>query len=743
MNSEVGKLAGGSALVASNSEWQPAVAENSVTGAGFDIDFRAIWIAIRRNLALIIAIMVLALGLGVVVTLLTVPTYVASSRVLVEQQTDQIIENAEIAPSSTQDADRFLQTQVDVIRSRSLAQRVVESEGLSTKPEYYSALGAEMPTEEDLAAAGISRNRLPRYRVDAAIDLLLENLTVNLPLDSRLVSISFASADPKMSADIANAVATNYIEANLARKFESSSYAREFLAQQLAEARAKLENSELELNQYSRVAGLIRVSGQGQNADAETTLSVTNDTLVQLNNAASLATAQRVAAENKWRNIANVPVLSVPQVLQNSAVQSLIQQRSAAEARLADERSRHLDEHPNVQALQAQVDRLNEQIQSVGNSIKNSVRLEYEAARDQENALQSRVLGTRATALDEQDRGVQYNLLKREAETDRALYNTLLTRFNELNATAGAASNNVSLVDVAEPPRKPSSPNAIANMLIALLGGLVFSAGLVFVRDQIDDVVRSPEDVERKLGVTLLGLVPRVQDGDPEEELLDPKSPVSEAYQSLVTNLRYSSAEGIPKLLVVTSSQAGEGKTTTSNQLAKEFAGLGRKTLLIDADLRRPTLHRRLDMRDAPGLTAVLAREKTVNEVLIPAEVPNLTYMTALPLPPAPSALLATGGIEALLDDLAKHFDCVILDAPPVLGLSDSPTLAAHADAVLMVVDGGAGRRGSVKTALRRLQMVNASVVGAVLTKFDVSSVSGEYSYYGSDYYTYESSREG
>jgi capsular exopolysaccharide synthesis family protein len=254
-------------------------------------------------------------------------------------------------------------------------------------------------------------------------------------------------------------------------------------------------------------------------------------------------------------------------------------------------------------------------------------------------------------------------------------------------------------------------------------------------------VVRSPDDVEAKLGLSLLGLVPRVEDDDPTEDLLDPKSAISEAYQSLVTNLRYSSADGIPKLLVVTSSKASEGKTTTSNQLAKEFSGLGRKTLLIDADLRRPTLHRRLMKPDVPGLTSILAQEATIEEALIPGDNPNLSYMTALPIPPAPSALLATANIEGLLETLSSRFDCIILDAPPVLGLSDAPTLAAHVDAVLLVVDGSGGRRGSVKTAIRRLQMVNANIIGAILTKFDATSVSGEYSYYGADYYTYQSDR--
>ena len=702
-------------------------------------DLQAIIAAVRRNLIAICAIIAGALALGVVVTLLLVPQFVATSRVLIEQQTDQIIESETVAPqAAAQDADRFLQTQVDIIRSRAIAERVVESENLASSEEFFEAQGAELPTQDDVVGGANAAKELDRMREEMAIELFQENLRVDLPLDSRLVSIGFQSASARMAANLANATAENFIESNLARKFDSSAYAREFLSQQLTEARAKLEQSERNLNQYSRAAGLIRVAGQGTNADQETTLSVTNETLTQINSAASLATAQRIEAEKRWNSISRAPLMSVPQVLQNSAVQDFLRQRAEIEAKLADERQRHLEDHPNVRALEAQVREINEQIQSVGNSIRRAVRVEYDAALDRENSLKSQVSGLRSAALDEQDRGVQYNVLKREAETDRALYNTLLTRFNEINATAGATSNNVSMVDEAQPPSKPSFPNPIINILMALLSGIVLAVAFVFLREQFDDVTRSPDDVERKLGLTLLGLIPRSEGESPTEELQDPKSPISEAYQSLVTNLRYSSSGGIPHTLTITSAQASEGKTTSANQLAREFAELGKRTLLIDADLRHPTLHRKLANEKQEGLTTLLAGERTVDEVLVASDHPNLSYISALPIPPDPAALLNSSRVAELIEDLSGRFDCVVFDAPPMLGLTDAATLAAHCDGVLLVVDSTSGRRGAVKAAMRRLAMVRAKIIGAVLTKFDARKAGGAYSYYGTDYYTYE-----
>lgn len=708
---------------------------NDPNDAGL-FDIHAVTAAVRRNIIPIVAILVGALILAVVVTLLMTPSYVATSRVMIDQKVDQIIENEGTSAGTYQDAERFLQTQLDIIRSRSLALQVVEAEGLADDADFFDAQGASLPTEEDVEGVLLGQRGLAGFRQDAAVELVQASMAAGLPVDSRIVAINFESADPVIAARLSNALAENFINGNLVRKFESSAYAREFLAQQLADAREKLETSERDLNQYSRQAGLIRVSGQGQNADRETTLSVTNDTLVQLNAAASAATAERVDAENRWQAVINKPVLSVPQVIQNPGVASLISQRSQIEAELADERQRHLDDHPNVKALEAQLARINDQIQSVGSAIKDSLRVQYESTREREEQLRNQVTTLRDEALGEQDRGVQYNVLKRVAETDRALYNTLLTRYNELNAIAGATSNNLSLIDVAEIPREPSSPNLALNVFIAFVAGLGAAAAFVFIREQLDDVIRTPDDVENKVRLPMLGLIPQAE--ALQEDLEDPKSAVSEAYQSLGTNLRYSSANGMPSSLMITSGKASEGKSTTANELARQFAAMGRRTLLVDADLRRPTLHKRIG-KSIDGLTSVLAGEKTVDEVIVAAQQPNLSYLTALPIPPDPAALLGSPRLEETMSDLKDRYDCVIIDAPPLLGLSDTPLLSVNVEAIIMVIDASSGTRGIVKAGLRRLSLVNANVLGAVLTRFDAKAAGGSYSYYGSDYYTYES----
>ncbi|MGE4306342.1 MAG: GumC family protein [Novosphingobium sp.] len=707
------------------------------------IDLKQVLSSVRRNLKWIVLIVIGALAAGFIITVLMVPRYVATAQVLVEQNADTIIEGSELQENSNQpwDADRFLATQVDVLRSRTLAERVANGAGLLDKQAFYDAMGAPMPQLDDLEEKGAGKAGLHDLRLDTVVELMQDNLRIVLPVDSRVIKIEFESTDPATSAQIANLYAQSYIEANLKRKFESSSYARQFLASQLADARSKVEASERELNQYSRAAGLIRVSGQGQNADRETTLSVTNNSLVQVNSAAAEATAQRLAAENRWNTISNEPVLAIPQVIENAAIQDILKQKASLEARLADERSRHLDDYPTVKVLKAQIAELNRRIDTIGGGIKRSIYLDFKSAREREASLKGQVDKLRDEAMGEQERGVGYAVLKRVAETDRALYDTLLERYNQLSATAGSTSNNVTLVDRADMPREPSSPKLIINLLVAFVLGVIGAAVFVLLREHFDDTIRSPEDVEGKLGLSLLGLIPTVPDGEAAAAATDAKSSLSEAYHSLVANLRFSTANGFPRSMVVTSTNEAEGKTTSAHSVAVDLARLGKSVLLIDADLRRPTLHRRMADKNAGGFTELLVGESSFDAVIHPSDYDNLSYMTALPIPPEPSLLLGGDRMSGVIKEALEKFDVVVLDSAPLLGLSDTASIASEVDGVLFVIDATRFHRGAVKSALRRLTMVNARVLGAVVTKFDPSSADGDYAYYGYNYYTYGSDR--
>lgn len=685
---------------------------------------------VRRNLVLIVLAIGGALAVGFLHTLLTVPSYAASARIQLEQQVERVLPNEEVTqPPPAADTERFLQTQLDVLKSRSIAIGVAQSLKLFGNAPFHAAMGVP-------DGAG-QTGPVERERV---IGLLRGNLGVDLPRNSRIVSLSFGARDPRMAAAVVNAYAQVFIAANLQRKFSSSAYARDFLAGQLVETKARLERSERELNAYARAAGLIAArpplgaTGAGGTTSAQ---SVTTASLTQLNDAFNAAKAARIEAEQRWRAAAATPLLSLPDVLASGAVQALLQQRALLTADLRQARERYRGDYPLLQEKTGQLAEINAQIGQLAGAVRASIRNRYQVARNQERSLAQEVQGLKQSTLSEQDRSVRFTILSREVDTNRTLYDGLLQRFKEVSAAAGIASNNISVVDIAEPPLGPSSPRPFFEMMVALIAGLVLAAVAVLVREQVDDVVRSPADLERKLHLSSLGVVPRLPTGDDIGMALHaPKSGIAEAYNALRSALLYSTADGLPRSILVTSTQAGEGKSTTSIAVAAGFAKLGRRVALVDADLRRPSLHKMLPDAPARGLSDLLIGQAAIAEVAAPSVDEGFWLIAAGPLPPNPTDLLSGPRLAEVVRGLEESFDLVVIDGPPVLGLADAPMLAANARAVLFVIEANRGLRGRTKSAIRRLRLNHARILGALLTKFEARKA-GVDQYYGYSYYSY------
>lgn len=705
-----------------------------VTADRGGIDFRYILATIRSNLLLILAILAVAVGIAVVLTMLDTPRYTAFTSVQINDQADQVIgsdKDGTQGENSSWDTDRFLQTQLEVLRSRGLAMRVAQKLKLWDNKRFYEAQGGEMP----------GKDVPPNVVREIVLGMLMGNMTVDLPRETRIARITYNSTDPEISAQVANAFASEFIQANLQRKYDSSAYARSFIADQLAEAKQRLEGSERALNGYAREAGLIRTRdaepAEGQSSAGGGT-SVTQSSLIQLNAATNEARAARIAAEGRWKALTAAPLLSTREVLANSTVGQLMGQRADLQAQLKQERAKHLDDYPTVVQLRARIAEVNSQLQSVANGVRQSVRNDYDAALAAEQQLQQQVEKLKGDTLAEQDRSVQYNLLAREADTNRTIYDGLLQRYKELNAAAGISASNIAIIDVAETPLGPSSPNLFKNVLSAFLLGLGLAAVVVFLKEQFDDSVKVPEDVEQKLHLPLLGVIPKADGSDPEAALSDPKSPVSEAYNSLRGSLLYSTTSGLPPVMLVTSAQPSEGKTTTSWAIAMGFARMGKRVVIIDVDLRRPSLHRRIGFDNKSGMSSLLTSADPVETVIQQTQLPNLSAIPSGPIPPSPTELLSSHRMQAILDELADKFEVVVVDSPPILGLADAPLMAALVDGVIFVVESDRGRRGTMKAAMRRLRAMRPILLGAVLTKFDANKGGNRYSeYYGYEYYQY------
>lgn len=644
-----------------------------------------------------------ALALGILAIFLLPEKYTATASVQIEQQAPQVIAVPDLDPEAD-DTARFLQTQLDKVRSRSLAQDVIDRLALAGSPRALEALGLETPDREE------------------TIRKLQENVLAELGLDTRLARISFVSRDPQVSAAIANAYAEALIAENVRGKVETSDNAQRYLLEQLDEAKVKLEESERRLLGYARSAGLTGTALP----DAAAMGSEPAQQLAQLTNSLAAATARRIDAQQEWAQISGAPPESLSQVQENRAYQELLAEKARLQAALAEDRQRHTDEYPSVIATRAQIEQINRQIDTLASNIRRGFSQRYQAAARQEAQLEATVAGLRGESMAEQERGVGYNSLQREVETNRVSYDGLLQRYREISAAAGAPAANITLVDRAEPPLDPSSPNKPWILALAALCGLIGGMALALLREQVNSPIRSTEDVLVSQDISVLGIVPALRGADTMADALrSPRSPQSEAYNSLAATLQHAMHGELPRTVLVTSTQAREGKSTSVWGLARGLRTIGYRVLVVNADIRKPS-------REA-GLSEVLAGARSVRSVLQTQERSGLQLINAGRAEYDPISLLTPARVKPILAELAGMADIVVIDGPPILGLADAPLLAESVDAALAVIEAGRTTAQELDTALARLPA--KLPVAGLLTKFDAREAGAKYG--GHEYFRY------
>lgn len=690
-------------------------------------DLAEYWRLAVKHRLLILGVFVAAVTLGLVATLLMTPTYTASATLQIDREAARVLNVDEVAPrESMVQGEEFFQTQYGLLRSRTLAERVMESLGLASSNAFLEQMGEDPPKAEGSAAA---RSADRRQRVLRAIQ---DNLAVSPVRGSRLVIVSFDSPDPELSARVVNAFAENYIRSNLDRKFESSRYAREFLEAEIARTKARLEDSERQLVSYATRQQIINVTEPRDEEGSSRSLTASN--LWSLNAALADATAARVAAEAKWRQSRATGLTTLPEVLQNPAYQRLAEERAKLSATYQQQLGIFRPEYPTMMQLKEQLDQIDREISALSIDIRRSIEGQFTVARNQEEALQSRVNTLKGEVLDLRDRSVQYNILQRELDTSRTLYDGLLQRYKEVSVTGGVAANNISIVDMAKPPLKPSKPRLLLNLMLAGLLGLALGIIAALVIEALDETLATPEDVETKLGVMTLSVIPLLPKGEtPAHALEDIRSEFSEAYYSLGAALQLSTPGGIPKSMLITSSKPAEGKSTTTYAVAVNAARAGKRVLLIDGDLRNPSMHRLVGGENTQGMSTLLTGSSDLAAVVQKTSQPNLDFISCGPLPPNPAQLLAGARFAEVLKQSHELYDHVIIDGPPVLGFADSPILASAVEGTLFILEAKGTRRGQARGALRRLNTGRAQLVGVVLTKFNHKNLQ-----YGGYDYTYD-----
>ncbi|HEY0412866.1 MAG TPA: polysaccharide biosynthesis tyrosine autokinase, partial [Allosphingosinicella sp.] len=362
---------------------------------------------------------------------------------------------------------------------------------------------------------------------------------------------------------------------------------------------------------------------------------------------------------------------------------------------------------------------------------------EYQSAASAEREVQGRVNQLKSQVLNQRGSSIQYNILQRDVDTSRSLYDALLQRYKEIGVAGGVGTNTVSVVDRAEVPGGPYKPNLMLNLLVGLALGLIGGVGAAVALEFLNDTIKTPEDVREKLRLPSLGVIPKKKGNDAlAEELKDQSSPISEAYYSLRTSLQFTTESGAPKSLLITSTRAAEGKSSTTLALAQNFARLGNSVLLVDGDLRKPAFVTGLEPDE--GLSKLLTNAEPLSKHVLKTQFENLSLLPCGPLPPNPAELLASSRLKTILAEAINQFDMVIVDGPPVLGLADAPLLAGVCRATLLVVESGKTRTRAATDAISRLKASGGNIVGAVLTKFHQRSHGYGYGYgYGYEPYRY------
>lgn len=692
-------------------------------------------IAWRRKWA-ILSTVVGSLVVGLVVTLFMTPLYTASVTVEIQRET-QNFTNVEGAEGSAQRAlidPEYYQTQYGLLKARSLADRVAGSLRLSEDYRFFKLFKSGVADKwfADGKLVSTASTRADRIRV--AGDILLSNVRVKPERQSRLVDISFTSPDPAFSKRVIDAWATNFMQAALERKFETTAYARKFLEDRLAQLRTRIDDAEHQLVAYAAKEGIVnlpsdvRVSGPDSQQPER---SLAADDLATLNRELSRATADRILAESRLGASGG----NVAEALGNQALANLRGQRADLAAQYAKLINQFQPSYPPAQALQSQVQQLDRAIAAEETRVRRSLDEGYRSARNREQQLSTRVASLKSGVLDLRRRSIQYNVLEREVDTSRQLYDGLLQRYKEIGIAGGVGVNNIAVIDGAELPVVPSSPFLLFNLALSLLIGILLGGGLALLLEQLNDSVDDPAEIADALGAPLLGTLPKVLDKDVIEALKDPKEVLTEAYVSLRTSLSFTTDHGFPRSLAVTSSRPAEGKSTTSYAIANSLARPGRRVVLIDADMRSPSVHEMVGVSGKAGLSNYLSGSDDIHSLVSETALEGLFVLAAGPQPPSAADLLSGDRFERLVELLLETFDHVVIDAPPVMGLADAPLIASHVEGTVFVIEAHATGKSVARVAISRLRSANTHLLGVIVSKFDTKRAHYGYGYdYGYGY---------
>lgn len=696
-------------------------------------------------------------GSVTVYTFTATPIYTARVQILIENENPNVVKFEEVYDQNKSTND-YYQTQYRILQSRALARRTLDAEKLWEHPLFAGSNASSSSGLNPIAVVAASAKFVTGlFSDDAAvaeasgadesaaqsrtIDALLKDLTVAPVRNSRLVDLTVRSSDPAMSSRVANAVAKQYIEQNLEFKFLATKEATDFLNARTAEQRKALDQSEQALQRYRERTGAMAL---------EDRQNIVVQRLADLNAAVTRVRTDRIEKESVYNQIKEIQgdrtaLDTFPAILNNVFIQQLKVQLNELQ-RLSAQQSEKLGaRHPDMVKVRSAIEtteaRINAEVQKVVQALHN----DYLAAQVNERSLQASLDQQRGEAQELNRASIQYGALQRDATSNQTMFDGLLERSRETGISGELKTSNIRVVDEAEVPRKPSSPNRMANLILGFLGGGLLGVSLAFFFEYLDSRIKQPEEIKTQLGLPFLGMIPAFA---PKETTGPPligngmPEGFGEAFRGIRTNVLFSTAEPGSKSIVVTSTGPGEGKSVVSANVALSLALAGQRVLLIDADMRRPKVHEFFGAALEPGLSNIMVGDSKASDGVKKTLTPNLWLLAAGKHPPNPAELLGSRRFRDFILSLGEHFDWVILDSPPVMAVTDASILAHHAHGVIFVVGAEMTARAAAKTALEQLDGAKAKYVGGILNRVDVRRNGYYYSrHFRKEYQTYYSNQ--
>ncbi|MFB3923199.1 MAG: GumC family protein [Terriglobia bacterium] len=699
------------------------------------------WRIIVKRRWVVLTCLLIVFSTVAIGTLKQKPIYQGKVVVEINPEQPNVLNFKEVLQISTVDVDSYRETQYKVLQSRTLADRVIQTLHLYQNPEFYKSRMLFGLIESDPDKIPLPSDLGPPDTRSKAYQNTLKHFSASLDIQpvrrSNLVEVVFLSEDPKLAVRVANQLAADYIDQNLQVKWDETVKASEWLQGQLVGLKAKLEKSEDTLQAYAQANSILFV---------EEKKNLVNERLGQLQEAYTKAQAERFQKEAAYSLVQAGKVQDLPGFLSNRLIQDLAVRISDLEREYAQLTSTVKPDYPKAVALKNQIDNLQASLDRQKRALAQNVVDEYLSASANEKYLAQALEAQKKEVNEIAEKSIQYNILKREVDTSKQLYEGLLQRLKEAQVSAGLKASNVRIVDPAEEPKDPVKPRVVLNLALGVILGLGFGISLALFQEYLDNTLKTPDEVESLLRLPSLGLLPSILSNGAgkndevkivpatDEVELAPAIQTNPAFQEAFRSLRTSillSANPVPKMILITSALPGEGKTTTTVNLGATLASLGNRVVIVDCDMRRPACHRSTGVRNSPGFVQCLTGHVELTEAILPVPgVTNLSVIPCGPIPPNPAEVLSSPLTAESLRKLRADFEYVLVDSPPLLSVSDSRILATLTDAVVLIARAHSTPYDAVRRARTLLYGAGARILGVALNDVDIRRDGYAYSHY-------------